>query len=85
MHGRGAGNHCQLLRRQARQRGDDFIGHGIAEVLLRRIAAQILEWKHRQPGPAYRPCFRWRRQWRHIADKPIPPLRQRLDKARMLG
>jgi hypothetical protein len=41
MHGCGAGNHCQMIRRELAKSGDDLVRHRIAEVLLSRVTAHI--------------------------------------------
>jgi hypothetical protein len=34
-------------QRMPGERGDDFLDHAVGEVLLLRVAAQVLEWQHR--------------------------------------
>src|SRR5579871_545278 len=45
-----APDHRQVIRIQARKLGRDLLGDAVAEVLLFRISAEIVEWHHHQRG-----------------------------------
>ena len=71
VHGRGSGNHLKLLRRKTGQLCDQFFGHSVGEILLRGIAAEVLERQHQK---SHLPCafVSAGRRRIELADEAIP-------------
>jgi hypothetical protein len=53
LHGRGAGDDRETIRMEPAQMGDQLLGEAVAEVVLFRAAAQVLERQDRQRDPAF--------------------------------
>src|ERR1035437_6261113 len=50
LHGRGAGNHAEVLRIEAPELGDHLFGHAIGEIILAWISADVQKRQNEEGG-----------------------------------